>query len=405
MPYISIIYHLLSLLCCTINLNTFAHNPCELFAKASEYLVWEKYDEAITLYKQFVAEAPYCVDGWYNYALSLHDSGNFERAYPLFKKAYELDPTDHRIRQKLRNHAVRIQQWDEALGTYALKPYWPHKSDLRNKTVMIIADTEGLGDTIFFLRYVKRLHEAGARVVMQTSHELSGLLARCPFIDWCIPRQNAVNADYTIRIMVSRVIVTMRDTMHEPSHDIPYLSADPGLVDMWKQALKNDTTFRIGMCWRASLLYNSTTRLTTGGPRSIPIEQFVRLCAVPQCTFYNLTKGAGEQDLEKDHFPIIMFNNFDTTHGPFMDTAALMKNLDLVITTDTSIAHLAGALGVPVWVILPACSDFRWFLDRSDSPWYPTMRLFRQKKCGDWHTVLQEVSSALEKEVQTRHIT
>src|SRR5262245_26567420 len=104
---------------------------------------------------------------------------------------------------------------------------------------------------------------------------------------------------------------------------------------------------------------------------------------------------AGETTPAIPHASILQFDRLDTDHGPFMDTAAIMKTVDLVITSDTSVAHLAGALAVPVWVALPLVPDWRWLLDRTDSPWYPTMRLFRQKKLGDWTTVFDEIKSAL----------
>src|SRR5204863_775946 len=129
--------------------------------------------------------------------------------------------------------------------------------------------------------------------------------------------------------------------------------------------------------------------------RSIPLNAVAKLASIPGVQLISLQKGEGQAELAsvRSHYSIIDLGDFDTAHGPFMDTAAIMKNLDLVVTSDTSIAHLAGALGVPVWVALPYVCDWRWLLDRSDSPWYPTMRLFRQQHPGDWQSVFEAVFS------------
>jgi hypothetical protein len=135
--------------------------------------------------------------------------------------------------------------------------------------------------------------------------------------------------------------------------------------------------------------------------RDIPLEHFAALSEIPGVRLISLQKGADSGELARAGVwePA---KDFDTTPGAFMDTAAIMKNLDLVISSDTSVPHLAGALGVPVWVALPFVPDWRWLLDRSDSPWYPTMRLFRQKKVGDWAGVFEEIAAALDVVVRER---
>lgn len=139
------------------------------------------------------------------------------------------------------------------------------------------------------------------------------------------------------------------------------------------------------------------------GPRGIPLSAFIPLKKITGISLYSLQKITGTDQIKDsiDQLQITSFDNaeFDTRHGRFMDTAALMMNLDLIITTDTSIAHLAGALGIPVWTILPCESDWRWFLDQSDTPLYPTMRLFRQKNPSDWNHVIQEICIELRQKI------
>jgi hypothetical protein len=171
---------------------------------------------------------------------------------------------------------------------------------------------------------------------------------------------------------------------------IPYLFADPVLEDHWRERLASVPRFRIGISWRG----RPTTR-----HRDIPLECFRFLTELPGVSVISLQKGEARAELSAvggSGISIVdLGDDVDTAHGAFMDTAAIMKNLDLVISSDTAIPHLAGALGVPVWLALPYVPDWRWLLDRSDSPWYPTMRLFRQKSPGDWPAVFQEIQSAL----------
>ncbi|MDZ4129419.1 MAG: hypothetical protein U1E02_35420, partial [Hydrogenophaga sp.] len=157
-----------------------------------------------------------------------------------------------------------------------------------------------------------------------------------------------------------------------------------------------DTQFKIGISWQAQMYQDEATGKPIPCSRSIPIEKIKKLLEeFPFVSFYNLQKNAACSALA-NHPNFHTFNDsFDKTNGRFMDTAAVMKNLDLVLTIDTSIAHLAGALGVPTWTMLRQSADWRWFIEREDSPWYPTMRLFRQKKEGDWDAVIQNIINEL----------
>jgi hypothetical protein len=174
--------------------------------------------------------------------------------------------------------------------------------------------------------------------------------------------------------------------------DIPYLHAEPGLVAHWRERLEPISGYRIGINWRG--------RQEPGihRQRDIPLEHFARLAEIPGVQLISLQQGVARPDLAAlglDLSILQLGENVDRTCGAFMDTAAIMKNLDLVITSDTAIPHLAGALGIPVWLALPYAPDWRWLLDRTDSPWYPTMRLFRQPTPGDWQTVFDSIHSAL----------
>jgi hypothetical protein len=172
---------------------------------------------------------------------------------------------------------------------------------------------------------------------------------------------------------------------------VPYLFADKGLIAHWGERLTGLRGLRIGINWRGRS-GQGLFRL-----RDIPLSQFASLSGLP-ISLVVLQQGATEQELAEVTAGLPIFHpgdDFDRTNGAFMDTAAIMKNLDLVITSDTSVPHVAGALGVPVWIALPHVAGWQWLRDRADSPWYPTARLFRQKTFGDWNGVFNEIHVAL----------
>jgi hypothetical protein len=161
---------------------------------------------------------------------------------------------------------------------------------------------------------------------------------------------------------------------------VPYLSPSQESLDEWHRELGSVTEFKIGIAWQGDPAHRADSL------RSIPLAQFAPLAEVPGVRLYSLQMGPGREQL-RDWSGAHEITDLGDRVGDFHNTAALMRNLDLIITCDSAPAHLAGAVGVPVWVALAYIPDWRWMLDRSDSPWYPTMRLFRQPQPGDWQTV------------------
>ena len=178
--------------------------------------------------------------------------------------------------------------------------------------------------------------------------------------------------------------------------EIPYLEADPNLVSHWHNTLNNDHNFKVGIVWEGSPYYESFK--TSLSKKSIPLELFAPLAALPGVSLYSLQQMNGTDQLKNLPSGMLIHtfgDDFDSTNGRFMDTAAVIKNMDLILCVDTSVAHLAGALGAPVWMLVPLVADWRWMEQQSDSPWYPTMRIFRQTACGDWTTVMDTVINEL----------
>ena len=262
---------------------------------------------------------------------------------------------------------------------------------IRKGKRIILLSENGLGDVIQYVRFARTVKEMGARVVVLTSKPLFNLFKLCPYIDDVIlPRTPMGNYDYitSLQSVPALTHLTLKTLPNKP-----YIFADQQLVAEWKQKIAQDTNFKIGLCWASGGdLYH-----VPQGRRDIPLHELKPLAELPNVSFYSLQKGPGEEQLINAPFTIIAFKDLDTEHGGFMDTVALMKNMDLIISVDTSVGHLAGALGVPTFLMLPFASDIRWMIGRSDCPWYPTVTLFRQPKPYDWKTVVANVKREVEK--------
>ena len=269
------------------------------------------------------------------------------------------------------------------------QPPWDG-SPLEGRTILLYAE-QGLGDTLQFVRYAQLVCERGGRVILSCQRALVPLLERCRHIERLVAQGDPLPPFDVHAPLVSlpRIFGTTLDNVPATA---PYLDADPRLVERWREEVRALAGFKIGIAWQGSRNYRRDRA------RSVPLAAFVALAAVPGVRLISLQKGDGSEqlgDVAGRCAVLDLASRLDESSGAFMDTAAVMKNLDLVITSDTSIPHLAGALGVPVWVALPHICDWRWLLDRDDSPWYPTMRLFRQAVRGDWQEVFERIAAAL----------
>jgi len=333
--------------------------------------------EATEEYEKILQKWPHHASTHYGYAESLLKAGNFERGWPSFEWRWKRDTDPRGLSKNL---------WD---GT-----------DPAGKTILIRGEY-GLGDTIQFIRFAKHLKELGATVIAEVQHALVSLFACCPYIDKLIPlyeKLPSFDAQVPVMSLPYRLGITAEESF---AHDKPYFDIDQNLVQQWHTSLSQDSNFKIGICWEGSTYYDSIR-----GPlskKAMHLSCFEKIAALPNVTLYSLQKTGARKQINDVDFEVREFgSHLDTTHGRFMDTAAIMKNLDLVLTVDTSLAHLAGALNRPVWVVLPTVADWRWMLDRNDTPWYPTMRLFRQTTNGDWDSVFANVQQALTCHLQHR---
>jgi len=351
------------------------------------------YEQACNHYTRALANNPQNTTILYNLSLALTELGKFDKSEQILEAIIQQQPSHKNAKRKLVLHYLRNKEWKKASPLLSVDDYWWHNTDITNKKILIRHDG-GFGDVIQFMRYAKHLHKAGAHVTVETPKALIPLLSRCSFIDSLIHQGNPLPAaDKEYIVSTPRLAFIMKSRLDQSASDTPYLTAHPTLIAYWQQQLSHDTNFKIGLCWQSSAMRDQTGAIVPN-PRSIPLDKLAPLSQIPGVSFYSLQKINGTDQLHTLPATFVVHefgSDFDQSHGRFMDTAAVMRNLDLIITVDTAIAHLAGALGLPVWVLLPTVSDFRWFKNCSNSPWYPTMRLFRQQQYNDWDTVVQEI--------------
>ncbi len=258
------------------------------------------------------------------------------------------------------------------------QPQWLGEP-LGSRTLLVHTE-QGLGDVIHFARYLPAIP---GNVVFEAPPKLMRLLGSNTAMPPMIPLGTAPPRADTVIPLLSLPV----RTGIVPAQP-PYLFAEPDRIAAWKDRI-GASGFRIGINWQGF-----SGRFEDKG-RSMPLREFAPLAAVPGVRLISLQKGEGEEQIAAAGFPVERLPGLDDGPDAFLDTAAVMMALDLVVTSDTSVAHLAGALGRPVWVALRRVPDWRWLLDRSDSPWYPTMRLFRQETDGDWAWVFAAMAGAL----------
>lgn len=371
------------------------------------HLAIGQYEKAIAAFNYVISLAPEALPAHYNKAFTYKTWGNMETAINLYKEIIEANP-DYEPAQLALGFAY-ITQGDFEHGWQQHERYLKKSNKngealralLQNNSVpykKILLNYEGgLGDTIMFIRYAERLKDMGAEIIVRCQKQLIPLLSRCTYIDQLIPEDEA-RPDHDASASLMSLPAIFNDDENSVPHTVPYLHTDPALIEYWQQQLATDTNFKIGICWQASI-HNDVSRLPIAR-RGCPLHYFSTLNTVNGVSFYSLQKHDGLEELNTlpSDFTLHSFDKLDEKSGPLMDTAALMKNLDLIITVDTAIAHLAGALGCKVWLLHPyATANWTWICHRTDSYWYPHLRIFKQQKPFDWDGVMKGVHQELHK--------
>ena len=364
-----------------------------------------KLDEAVACYRRALELKPDYADAHSNLGAAFQEQGKLDEALACYARALELKPDNpgtHNNRALLRLLLGDFQEgWPESESRWDIKgfrrrpfyqPLWDGRP-LEGKTILLHSE-QGLGDTIQFVRYAPLVKQAGARVLLECQKPLVRLLAGCRGVDELLGRGDDLPPfDFHAPLLsLPGILHTSLETI--PA-DVPYLFADPPLVEHWRGELESIAGFKVGIVWRGSPVFRNDRA------RSFPLSCFEPLAGLPDVRLISLQKGAGVEQLQDlaGRFPV---TELGSRLDDFTDTAAAMANLDLVIACDTAVAHLAGAMRLPVWVAIPFIPDWRWMLDRDDSPWYPSVRLFRQKKPGDWASVFDQMKTAIALDLQER---
>ncbi|MFJ9452927.1 tetratricopeptide repeat protein [Herbaspirillum sp. NPDC101397] len=424
-------------------------DPTDIYAQtkiADTYIKLKEYDKANEHYQRIIELAPKDPNSYTKLASSLFShQDRYEEAMALFHKALEVDPkhplTHNNIGATMYDYGETVSslqyfkdalalkpnyltaQHNLALGQllagdlkdgwanhesrlevkerrhvyklihklFELIPKWDGKSSLQGKYILLMHE-QGFGDSIQFVRYVHKLLEQGARVALHVKDPLARLF-RSVSDQVTLVRENdpLPKCDYAY-VLMSLPHALGTDRVEDiPSYPF-YLSADPQDIKRWKDKMDmfadNTGDLRVGFVWAGNPEHGNDRK------RSIPLETFAPLFNTSGVQFFSIQKGLVTSELAKLPKELPVYNIGDALND-FADTAAVMANLDLIISVDTSVVHLAGALGRPTWTLLAHTPDWRWLNDREDSPWYPSMRLFRQPTRNDWPAVISKVASEL----------
>jgi tetratricopeptide (TPR) repeat protein len=278
-------------------------------------------------------------------------------------------------------------QCDDYKATAFREPIWDG-SPLGHQTIMLRAEG-GFGDTLQFIRYAPLVKDCGGTVLVSCPKPLIPLLTTCAGIDGLVDPNLPLPA-FDVQAPLLSLPRILGTSLDQIPAKVPYLSVEADRVARWRDEIGSSPHFKIGIYWQGNPQNRGDRQ------RSFPLAQLAPLAKLTGVQLFSLQKGAGIEQLGAATcgFPVAdLGSRLDLGPGAFMDTAAAMQSLDLIVTPDTAIAHLAGALGVPVWTALPFMADWRWLWDRDDSPWYPTMRLFRQRRLGNWDEVFARIAS------------
>jgi len=361
-----------------------------------------QYDEAVGCYQQALALKSHNPEACYNLGNLLRDRGQLLEAQANYQQALRFKPDHAEAHTNLAMTWLLLgdfgrgwpgYEWRWKTPGFACRPFsqplWDG-SPLAGCTILLHAE-QGLGDTLQFIRYAPLVKQRGGFVIVECQQTLLPLLATCPGIDELIPYGSTLPA-FDMQAPLMSLPLLLGTHLATLPADVPYLSAPPERREHWRTELAATQAFKVGV------FLQGDPRQRKNRQRSLPLAAFAPLARLVGVQLCSLQKGPGAEQVAEaaGRFPLI---DLGSRFENFADTAAALVNLDLIITVDSAVAHCAGALGVPVWTLLHYAADWRWLLYREDSPWYPTMRLFRQKEPGNWDDVLARVAAELSKQL------
>ena len=369
----------------------------------------DRLDEAIAAYRRALELKPDCADAHMNLGSALKDQGQLDEASSCYAEALRLTPDDAEVKwgysfllllrgEMERGWPLHEARWDAALCSSPKRnfrqPMWCGEP-LNGRRVLVHAE-QGLGDSIQFIRYVPMIVRRGGVVVVECPRPLVVLFRNFEGISEFVAMGESL-PPFDLHVPMLSLPLVFKTTLGTIPRGTPYLAADPAKCEPWRERLRIERArLRVGLAWAGNVTHSQDRR------RSIPLARLLPLVTVEGIDFFSLQKDRGTDQIRE--LPAAAgLTDCTQLLNDFADTAALIAQLDLVISVDTAILHLAGALGRPAWALLPFAPDWRWLLNRDDSPWYPTMRLFRQPRLMDWEPVIDEVREQLQQQVRAKN--
>ncbi len=356
-------------------------------------------EEALEFFERALKTNPAAATAYCGRGLALQYLGRIAEARRDFEQALALKPDLPDAHAALSALQLLLGEFEQGFEgneyrlttpNYCKKlarsfPVW-NGDDIAGKRLLVINEAAH-GDAIMLARYFPMLAERGVDATVECFPHMKALLSSAAGVRLVTEIDPAEDFDYQLHLFsLPRAFKTTLDSV--PAQ-VPYLFANEALTAKWAERLGGDG-FKIGVAWQG----NPDPKVDVA--RSAPLANFAPLAALPGCRLISLQKGCGLDQIASSGVPVeTLGDDFDAGPDAFLDTAAVMANLDLIVSVDTSIAHLAGALGRPAWIALKHIPEWRWMLGRDDSPWYPTMRLFRQPSIGDWEGVFANITEAL----------
>ena len=399
-----------------IGIQLFPHHV-ETFVSFSNLLnLYGFYERAKQVIEALLARDPSCLPGWGNLGNALRGLGDYQGARDCFRKILAEEPGNVIAAFNLSNVLLSQEEYEQGWPLYDHRlllpgyerlrhrntaPVWKGES-LESRSILVYAE-QGLGDTFMFSRYLRMLAEAGARVHFEVQKPIAWLMEDSVEVDMMVIERESLDTlstektDYQVSLLSLAGIAHQRGWGHEP---VGYLEPNLGYSHRAKELLNGLEGIKVGLCWQG----NPHAAIDCG--RSLVIESLEPLMDLHPLEFISLQGKDGLEGIEtcfERHKNFNFLPDLDSGMRAYAESVVLIDGVDLVITTDTAIAHLVGAMGKPCWVLLQKYPEWRWGLTSDITPWYPSMRLFRQEIAGDWTTLVSQVKEALTAEYQIPH--